>query len=35
LVRVTDTQAPYLSGRIGLYTEDASATFQLVSVTAR
>jgi hypothetical protein len=35
LVRVTDTQDPYLSGRIGLYTEDASATFQLVSVTAR
>jgi hypothetical protein len=35
LVRVTDTQHPYLSGRIGLYAEDAAATFQLVSVTAR
>jgi hypothetical protein len=35
LVRVTDTQNPYLSGRIGLYVEDASATFQPVSVTAR
>jgi hypothetical protein len=34
LVRVTDTQHPYLSGWIGLYAEDAAATFQLVSVTA-
>jgi hypothetical protein len=35
LVRVADTQDPYLSGRIGLYAEDASATFQLISATAR
>lgn len=28
LVRFTDTQHPYLSGRVGLYTEDSSATFQ-------
>ena len=35
LVRVTDSQDPYLAGRIGLYAEDASATFQLVSATAR
>jgi hypothetical protein len=35
LVRVTDTQDPYLSGRVGLYAEDASATFQLVSASSR
>ena len=28
LIRFVDTQHPYLSGRVGLYTEDASATFQ-------
>lgn len=28
LVRFVDTQAPYRSGRVGLYVEDASATFQ-------
>ena len=27
LVRFTDRQDPYRSGRVGLYTEDASATF--------
>jgi len=35
LARITDTQDPYLSGRIGLYAEDALATFQLVSATSR
>jgi hypothetical protein len=35
LVRVTDTQDPYMSGRVGLYAEDASATFQLVSASSR
>jgi hypothetical protein len=35
LVSVTDTQQPYLSGQIGLYTEDASATFQPLSATTR
>src|SRR5215472_11386541 len=28
LVRFADTRHPYLAGRIGLYVEDASATFQ-------
>jgi Domain of Unknown Function (DUF1080) len=32
LVRFADTQNPYLSGRVGLYTEDASATFQPVAI---
>ena len=32
LVRFTDTQDPYRSGRVGLYTEDASVTFQPVTV---
>lgn len=32
LVRFTDSQDPYLSGRVGLYTEDASVTFQPVTV---
>jgi len=32
LVRFTDTQDPYPSGRVGLYTEDASVTFQPVTV---
>lgn len=32
LVRFTDTQDPYLSGFVGLYTEDASVTFQPVIV---
>lgn len=32
LVRFTDSQDPYLNGRIGLYTEDASVTFQPVTV---
>ena len=31
LVRFTDTQDPYRSGRVGLYAEDASATFQPVA----
>ena len=31
LVRFVDTQRPYLSGRVGLYVEDASATFQPVA----
>lgn len=34
LATVTDTQRPYLSGRIGFYTEDAAATFEPVSATA-
>jgi hypothetical protein len=33
LVRFTDTQHPYLSGRVGLYTEDASATFQPIAIS--
>lgn len=32
LVRFTDTQDPYRSGHVGLYTEDASVTFQPVTV---
>ena len=32
LVRLTDSQDPYRSGRVGLYTEDASVTFQPVTV---
>lgn len=32
LIRFVDTQNPYLSGRVGLYTEDASATFQPVAI---
>lgn len=32
LVHFTDSQSPYLSGRVGLYTEDASVTFQPVTV---
>lgn len=32
LVRFTDSQDPYRSGRVGLYTEDASVTFQPVTV---
>jgi hypothetical protein len=32
LVRFTDNQDPYRSGQVGLYTEDASVTFQPVSV---
>jgi hypothetical protein len=32
LVRFVDTQRPYLSGRVGLYVEDASATFQPVTL---
>ncbi len=32
LVRFTDSQAPYRSGWVGLYTEDASVTFQPVAV---
>ena len=32
LVRFTDSQSPYRSGRVGLYTEDASVTFQPVTV---
>jgi hypothetical protein len=32
LVRFTDSQDPYRSGQVGLYTEDASATFQPISV---
>ena len=31
LARFTDSQDPYRSGRVGLYTEDASVTFQPVS----
>jgi hypothetical protein len=32
LVRFTDRQDPYRSGRVGLYTEDASVTFQPATV---
>ena len=32
LVRFADTQDPYRSGQVGLYTEDASVTFQPVAV---
>ena len=32
LVRLTDSQDPYRSGRVGLYTEDASVTFQPITV---
>ncbi len=32
LVRFTDRQEPYRSGRVGLYTEDASVTFQPVAI---
>ena len=32
LIRFVDTQNPYASGRVGLYTEDASATFQPVAI---
>ena len=32
LVRFADTENPYRSGRVGLYTEDASATFQPVAI---
>ena len=32
LVRLTDSQHPYRSGRVGLYTEDASVTFQPITV---
>ena len=32
LIRFVDTQNPYESGRVGLYTEDASATFQPVAI---
>jgi YD repeat-containing protein len=31
LVRFVDAQGPYRSGRVGLYVEDASATFQPVA----
>src|SRR5260370_39017461 len=34
LIRFVDTQNPYLSGRVGLYTEDASATFHPVAIHA-
>lgn len=33
LVRFVDRQRPYLSGMVGLYVEDASATFQPVSIS--
>jgi hypothetical protein len=32
LVRFTDGQDPYRSGQVGLYTEDASVTFQPITV---
>jgi hypothetical protein len=32
LVRFTDRQNPYRAGRVGLYTEDASVTFQPITV---
>lgn len=34
LVRFADTRHPYLTGRIGLYVEDASATFEPGVITA-
>lgn len=33
LVRYTDSDNPYRSGHIGLYTEDAAATYQIISLT--
>jgi hypothetical protein len=33
LVHLTDSQDPYRSGRVGLYTEDASVTFQPITVS--
>ena len=33
ITTVTDTERPYTSGRIGLYTEDAHVQFENVSVT--
>lgn len=35
LTRLADTQQPYLSGRVGLYAEDASAMFQPVSIRSK
>jgi 3-keto-disaccharide hydrolase len=35
LIRLTDTRQPYLSGRVGLYAEDASAMFQPVSIRSK
>jgi len=32
LVRFTDSQDPYRSGRVGLYSEDASVTFQPIAI---
>jgi YD repeat-containing protein len=32
IVRFVDSQRPYTSGRVGLYTEDASATFEPVEL---
>ena len=32
LVRFTDTEDPYRSGQVGLYSEDASVTFQPVGI---
>ena len=32
LVSYVDTQSPYRSGRVGLYGEDASVTYQLVAL---
>jgi|SRR5579859_3475570 len=34
LVRFTDNENPYRWGRVGLYTEDASATFQPLAIRA-
>ncbi|HEY2553348.1 MAG TPA: family 16 glycoside hydrolase [Streptosporangiaceae bacterium] len=34
LVRFTDSRDPYLGGYVGLYTEDASVTFQPTGLTA-
>jgi hypothetical protein len=34
LVRYTDTRDPYLGGQVGLYSEEASATFQPVAIEA-
>jgi hypothetical protein len=34
LVRCTDRQHPYRAGQVGLYSEDASATFQPIAIEA-
>ncbi|HEX9064036.1 MAG TPA: family 16 glycoside hydrolase [Streptosporangiaceae bacterium] len=35
LVRFADTRRPYLSGRVGLYTEDAAVIFRPLTISSR